>query len=41
VLWSLDPRGNLLAWLDVWLEMFLGGLDPKEYRGGKPSRVRA
>ena len=40
VLWSLDPRGDLLAWLDVWLEMFLGGLDPKEYRPGKPVRSR-
>jgi AcrR family transcriptional regulator len=40
VLWSLDPRGNLLAWLDVWLEMFLGGLDPREYRTGKPGRSR-
>ena len=40
VLWSLDPRGDLLAWLDVWLEMFLGGLDPKEYRPGKPGRTR-
>ena len=40
VIWSLDPRGNLLAWLDAWLEMFLGGLDPKENRAGKPSRVR-
>jgi len=41
VLWSLDPRGDLLAWLDVWLEMFLGGLDPKEYRSGKAGRGRA
>ena len=40
VLWSLDPRGDLLAWLDVWLEMFLGGLDPKEYRPGKAGRGR-
>jgi AcrR family transcriptional regulator len=40
VLWSLDPRGNLLAWLDVWLEMFLGGLDPREHRGAKPGRIR-
>jgi len=29
VLWSLDPRGDLIAWLDLWLEMFLSGLDPK------------
>jgi AcrR family transcriptional regulator len=29
VLWSLDPRGDLNAWLDLWLEMFLSGLDPK------------
>ena len=41
VLWSLDPRGDLLAWLDVWLEMFLGGLDPKEYRPTKTSRGRS
>jgi len=40
VLWSLDPRGDLLAWLDVWLEMFLGGLDPKDYRPGKAGRGR-
>lgn len=40
VLWSLDPRGDLLAWLDVWLEMFLGGLDPKDYRPAKPGRGR-
>jgi len=40
VLWSLDPRGELLAWLDVWLEMFLGGLDPKDYRSGKSPRGR-
>ena len=40
VLWSLDPRGDLLAWLDVWLEMFLGGLDPKEYRPGRAGRGR-
>jgi len=36
VLWSLDPRGDLIAWLDVWLEMFLGGLDPK---GSRPPRA--
>ena len=36
VLWSLDPRGDLNAWLDVWLEMFLGGLDP---RGSRPLRA--
>jgi len=41
VLWSLDPRGDLLAWLDVWLEMFLGGLDPKEYRPTKTGRGRS
>ena len=41
VLWSIDPRGELLAWLDVWLEMFLGGLDPKEYRLGKAGRGRS
>jgi AcrR family transcriptional regulator len=41
VLWSVDPRGELLAWLDVWLEMFLGGLDPKEYRPGKTGRSRS
>jgi len=40
VLWSIDPRGELLPWLDVWLEMFLGGLDPREYRPGKPGRGR-
>lgn len=40
VVWSIDPRGDLLAWLDLWLEMFLGGLDPKEYRSGKPTRGR-
>ncbi len=40
VLWSLDPRGDLLAWLDVWLEMFLGGLDPKEFRPAKTGRGR-
>lgn len=40
VLWSLDPRGDLLAWLDVWLEMFLGGLDQKDFRPGKPGRGR-
>jgi AcrR family transcriptional regulator len=37
VLWSLDPHGDLIAWLDVWLEMFLGGLDPpgsRQMRGG-------
>ncbi len=40
VLWSLDARGDLLAWLDLWLEMFLGGLDPKELRSAKTSRGR-
>ena len=40
VLWSLDPRGELLQWLDLWLEMFLGGLDPVELRKGKAGRVR-
>ncbi|HUJ41551.1 MAG TPA: TetR/AcrR family transcriptional regulator [Candidatus Acidoferrales bacterium] len=40
VLWSIDPRGELLPWLDVWLEMFLGGLDPKEFRSGKTGRGR-
>jgi len=40
VLWSIDPKGDLLGWLNVWLEMFLGGLDPKEYRQGKPGRGR-
>jgi AcrR family transcriptional regulator len=41
VLWSLDPRGDLLGWLDIWLEMFLGGLDPKSGRSSraKGSRV--
>ena len=32
VLWSLDPQGDLFAWLDIWLEMFLGGLDPSRAR---------
>jgi len=41
VLWSLDPRGDLLAWLDVWLEMFLGGLDPRDHRSAKPGRARS
>ena len=41
VLWSLDPRGDLIGWLDVWLEMFLGGLDPNEYRPGKSGRPRS
>jgi len=36
VLWSLDPQGDLNAWLDVWLEMFLGGLDPQ---GSRPPRA--
>ncbi len=36
VLWSLDPQGDLNAWLDVWLEMFLGGLDS---RGSRPLRA--
>ncbi len=36
VLWSLDPQGDLNAWLDVWLEMFLGGLDP---RGSRPPPI--
>jgi len=40
VLWSIDPRGDLMGWLDVWLEMFLGGLDPKEFRPGKTGRGR-
>lgn len=40
VLWSLDPRGELLQWLDVWLEMFLGGLDPRDFRTGKSGRNR-
>jgi len=41
VLWSIDPQGDLFAWLDIWLEMFLGGLDPSQarpsagHRGGK------
>ena len=34
VLWSLDPQGDLIAWLDIWLEMFLGGLDPA---GARPA----
>jgi len=33
VLWSLDPRGDLNAWLDLWLEMHLSGLDPKPEAG--------
>lgn len=40
VIWSIDPRGDLLAWLDVWLETFLGGLDPREFRPGKTSHGR-
>ena len=40
VLWSLDPRGELLQWLDVWLEMFLGGLDPRDLTTGKTVRGR-
>jgi len=41
VLWSLDPQGDLIAWLDVWLEMFLGGLDPPSSRAIRPGRGRA
>lgn len=40
VLWSLDPRGDLLAWLDIWLEMFMGGLDHREFRPHKAGRTR-
>ena len=32
VLWSIDPQGDLFAWLDIWLEIFLGGLDPSKTR---------
>ncbi|HKO03304.1 MAG TPA: TetR/AcrR family transcriptional regulator [Candidatus Acidoferrales bacterium] len=41
VLWSLDPQGDLIAWLDVWLEMFLGGLDPPSPRAIRGARGRA
>jgi AcrR family transcriptional regulator len=41
VLWSLDPQGDLIAWLDLWLEMFLGGLDPKGSRSPRGVRGRA
>ena len=41
VLWSLDPQGDLIAWLDVWLEMFLGGLDPTSPRAIRSARGRA
>jgi AcrR family transcriptional regulator len=40
VLWSLDPQGELFAWLDIWLEMFLGGLDPSKTRSGQSQRIR-
>jgi len=40
VLWSLDPRGDLIAWLDLWLEMFLSGVDPKQTEGGRGARGR-
>jgi AcrR family transcriptional regulator len=40
VLWSLDPAGDLIAWLDVWLEMFLGGLDPAGSRTIRAGRGR-
>jgi len=40
VLWSLDPQGDLIAWLDVWLEMFLAGLDPPGTRAVRPGRAR-
>ena len=41
VLWSLDPQGDLIAWLDLWLEMFLGGLDPKGPRSPRAVPGRA
>jgi len=41
VLWSLDPQGDLNAWLDVWLEMFLGGLDPQSSRPLRAGRRRS
>jgi AcrR family transcriptional regulator len=41
VLWSLDPQGDLIAWLDLWLEMFLGGLDPPGTRTVRVGRGRA
>jgi len=40
VLWSLDPQGDLDAWLDVWLELFLGGLDPRTTRPSRTPRER-
>ncbi len=40
VLWSIDPQGDLFAWLDIWLEMFLGGLDPNRARPGLPQKAR-
>jgi len=40
VLWSLDPQGDLIAWLDVWLEMFLAGLDPPGPRAIRTARGR-
>ena len=41
VLWSLDPQGDLIAWLDVWLELFLGGLDPRSPQNLRGTRGRA
>ena len=40
ILWSLDPQGELIAWLDIWLEMFLGGMDPAKAHSGPAQRPR-
>ena len=40
VQWSLDPQGDLFAWLDIWLELFLGGLDPGRVRSTSTLRGR-
>lgn len=40
VLWSIDPQGELDAWLDIWLELFLGGLDPTRARTAQAPRSR-
>lgn len=40
VLWSIDSKGDLFAWLDIWLELFLGGLDPAKAVSSAPQRGR-
>jgi len=40
VLWSIDPQGELDAWLDTWLELFLGGLDPTRARPAPAQKGR-